>query len=221
MEDLEQPAGSPSLDAGPEPQGNNDPGDTLRPEVEEENGGGETPPMADPMADMETREDDEHPLTSNANGENGAGEGEDEGDNENPDNTGAAVEDDDDLESELEELDEKEFENFDPSALNLPEQPLAVDESNVALLGVHKRKRTADEEAERERKKKRKEKKRDKPKRSRKGGDEDDFEGGEEISGKRSRKGKVGSDGRPAKSKSRARTPDDVNEEELPPEERE
>lgn len=220
MEDLEQPAGSPSLDAGHEPQGNNDPGDNLRPEIEEENGGAVTPPMADPMADMETRDDDEHPLTADTNGANGSGEGEDEGDDENANNTGAAVDDDDDLESELEELDEKEFENFDPSALNLPDQPLAVDESNVALLGVHKRKRTAEEEAERERKKKRKEKKRDKPKRSRKGGDEDDFEGGEEMSGKRSRKAKAGADGRPAKSKSRARTPDDVDEENLSPEER-
>ena len=206
MEDLELPSGSPGLEAGEEPQGNDDPRDPLRPDVEEENNT-PTPPLANPDADMETREGDDTP-------------GGDDDDEDDPRTTDAAVLDDDDLESELDELDEKEFENFDPSALNIPDKPLQVDESNVALLGVHKRKRTAEEEAERDRKKKRKEKKRDKPKRSKKYGDgEDDFEGGEEIDGKRSRKNKVGADGRPLKSAPRrAATPE--NEDDLSPEER-
>ncbi|CAK4033860.1 Transcription factor IWS1 [Lecanosticta acicola] len=209
MEDLEQPDGPPSTYAGPEPQGNDDPQDPLRPDIEEENGAVGTPPMADPYADMETREDDEHPATPN-----GSKDDEAENADGNPDNTGAAAEDDDDLESELEELDDKEFENFDPSALNIPDKPIDVDESNVGLLGVHKRKRTDEEQAEYDaRKKKRKEKK----SRRRRGGDEDDFEGGEEVDGKRSRKSKAGADGRKSKA-GRARTPED--EENLSPEER-
>lgn len=222
MEDLELPAGSPSVDDAPEPQGNDDPGDPLRPEIEEENEPAGTPPMADPYADMETKDGDEdvaqrQAAEQQAQDDGDAGEAPADG---NPNNTGTAADDDDDLESELDELDEKEFENFDPSTLNIPDKPLDVDADNVALLGVHKRKRTAEEEAERERKKKKKEKKRDKPKRSRKGADEEDFEGGEEIDGKRSRKSKVGGDGRPVKRAGRAKTPEE-DVENLSPEERE
>ncbi|KAJ8606720.1 hypothetical protein MRB53_040739 [Persea americana] len=193
MEDLEIPAGSPVEDGGNEPQGNADPRDPLRPEIDEEDNAG-TPPIADPHADMETRADEQ-------NGE--------------PDDHGAdddAADDDDDLESELEELDEKEFEDFDASALNLPDQPKMVDESNVALLGVHKRKRTAEEEAERERKKKKKDKKRDKPKRSKKGAIDDDFTGGD---GGRARKSNIGPSGKTGR---RGRSPE--NEDQLTPDER-
>lgn len=207
MEDLEQPDGPPSTYPGPEPQGNEDPQDPLRPEIDEENDAAGTPPMADPYADMETREDDEHPATANK----GANDDEQENEDGNPDNTGTAAEDDDDLESELEELDEKEFENFDPSALNIPDKPIDVDESNVGLLGVHKRKRTTEEQDEYDaRKKKKKEKKRERAGRRRKGG-EDDFEGGEEVDGKRSRKSKA--------KAGRARTPPE-DEENLTPDER-
>ena len=128
MEDLEAAPGSPVKDNHNEPEGNNDPGDTLNPEHEQEN------------------------------------------------RYNAGAHDDDDDESELEELSEKEFEDFDPAALNIPDKPVQVDESNVGLLGVHKRKRT--DEEERERKKKKKEKKRDKQKRSKKtrrGDGDDDF----------------------------------------------
>ena len=99
-----------------------------------------------------------------------------------------------------------------------------MDESNVALLGVHKRKRT--EEEERERKKKKKEGRREKPKKSKKkvgvdgDVDDDDFEGGEEIDGKRARKSKVGADGRPMKNIRRARTPPLEDDENLTPDER-
>jgi hypothetical protein len=204
MEDLEPATGSPVLDNGNEPQGNDDAGDTLRPAVEEEDHAG-TPPMADPMADMETRGDDGVP------------------DGDADMNTDAAVQDqdnDDDMESDLEELDDQQFEDFDASALNIPDKPLQVDESNVGLLGVHKRKRTAEEEAERERKKKKKANRREKPKRSKRGEDEDDFEGGVEMDGKRLRKSK-GGEGRSGKSGGvrRARTPED--ESMLSPEERE
>lgn len=218
MEDLEQPD-SPTIDSHEnEPQGNQDPNDPLRPELEEENNAAGTPPMADPYADMEAQHD-EMP-TNGANGDDEEGMNDEEHDSGNPANTDAAVrnDDDDDDESDLEELDEQQFEDFDPEALNIPDKPIEVDGDNVGLLGVHKRKRTAEEEAERERKKKKKEKRREKPSRKKKGGDEDDFEGGVEIDGKRQRKSKVGADGRPVKSAKRAATP--VDEESLTPEER-
>ena len=210
MEDLEQPD-TPTINSFEnEPQGNDDPNDPLRPDVEEEDNAGGTPPMNDPHADTEANEDG---LPTN-----GAGDDMDEeADAGNPANTDRAVNDDDDDESELEELDEQEFADFDATALNIPDKPIDVDESNVALLGVHKRKRTAEEEAERERKKKKKEKKREKPSRKRRGGeDEDDFEGGPEMDGKRSRKSK-GS--KPSQSSRRERTPVDLDT--LPPDERE
>ncbi|KAK5132345.1 hypothetical protein LTR08_009180 [Meristemomyces frigidus] len=202
MEDLELPRGSPSAQDYEEPQGNDDPRDPLNPDIDEEDGA-RTPPLAQPTADTEAFDDDEAPETVAAMRDD---------------------EDGDDLdgdESELEELDEKEFEDFDPSALNIPDKPVAVDADNVGLLGVHKRKRT--EEEEQERKKKKKEGRREKPKRGKKvraGADEDDFEGGVEIDGKRVRKSKAGGDGRPTKApQRRPRTPE-VDEEQLSPEER-
>lgn len=209
MEDLEQPD-VPTVDSiDNEPQANADPNDPLRPEIEEEDNAGGTPPVADPHADTEVQEN---------GGSKSADElMDDEADAEKPVNGEDDNEDNDD-ESELEELDEQEFADFDATALNIPDKPIDVDESNVALLGVHKRKRTAEEEAERERKKKKKEKKREKPSsRKRRGGeDEDDFEGGPEMDGKRSRKSK-GS--KPSQSSRRERTPIDLDT--LPPDERE
>lgn len=197
MEDLEGPPGSPQLLDGEEPQGLNDPRDTQNANYEEEHS--PDAPIAEPTADVDTFEDDEAPETVEKM------------------NDGAekAAADDSDNESELEELDETQFQDFDAAALNIP---VAVDESNVGRLGVHKRKRT--EEEERERKKKKKEGKREKPKRRKKEttGD-DDLEGGVEIDGKRARKGKVSADGQPVKSVRRAKTPED--EESLTPDERE
>lgn len=210
MEDLEQPAGSPVLqDEEDEPQGLNDPGDILNPDIEEEDR--PNAPLGDPTADVDAFEDEEAPQTVQTMNAQEEAEEQDI----------AADGADSDAESELEELDETQFQDFDPAALNIPDAPVQVDDSNVGLLGVHKRKRT--EEEERERRKKRKEGKREKPKRSRekKDSDEDDFEGGVELDGKRARKNKVGADGRPVKSSNvrRARTPED--DESLTPEERE
>lgn len=206
MEDLEGAPGSPALQDNEESQGNNDPSDPLQPGREEEDR--PDAPIGDPTADVDAFEDEEAPETVEAM-------------NNAANDDGSAVKDDDDDEeeedSDLEELDETQFQDFDPSALNIPDKPMVVDDTNVGLLGVHKRKRT--EEEERERKKKRKEGRREKPKRSKKTGDEDDFEGGEEIDGKRSRKGKVGADGRPVKARSR-RTPTPEDEDSLTPEER-
>jgi transcription factor SPN1 len=87
-----------------------------------------------------------------------------------------------------------------------------LDDSNVGLLGVHKRKRAEGEDGER--KKKKKEGRREKAKKVRAGGDdEDNFEGGPEIEGSRRKKA-----GTAAKRAPRARSPE--NEDNLSPEER-
>lgn len=193
MEDLSPAPGSLALDDHTAIEGNNDPQDPSRPEIEEEDNAG-TPPMADPTQDMDAVEDAP-----------GVNADEDDDDEAMSDNASDA----------LSEVDEAQFADFDPSAIQIEDKPIAVDETNVALLGVHKRKRTEAEEAER--KKKKKLGRREKPKKSKRTVDEeDDFEGGVEIDGKRMRRSKVGGDG--AKKTKRARTPE--NEDNLTPEER-
>lgn len=125
-----------------------------------------------------------------------------------------------DNDSVLSDVDEAQFEDFDPANIAIDERPIAVDEQNVKLLGRHKRKR--DGEVDGEKPKKKKEGKREKPKKSRKKRDVDDnFSGGEELEGKRARKSKAFTENgeKPEKPKQRrAPTPD--NEEELDPAER-
>ncbi|KAI4126669.1 MAG: hypothetical protein LQ347_004877, partial [Umbilicaria vellea] len=130
---------------------------------------------------------------------------------------------DDDLSDSdiLSDVDEAQFEDFDPANVAIDDRPaIAVDEDNVKLLGRHKRKRDGEGEVEGGKKKK-KEGKRDKPKKLRKKRDEDDnFSGGEELEGKRVRKKKAeGAEGvRKEKVRPRKATPED--EEQLDPEER-
>lgn len=192
MEDLEVPGGSPVQQNPPEPEGNNDAGDIQKPEIEEEHT--RTPPLAEPTDDLDAH--DEAPEAGD----------DDDDDDAAPNN---------DHDSDLDELDEAQFDNFDPESatVNVPDQPVAVDDSNVALLGVHKRKRVEGEDGER--KKKKKEGRREKVKKVRAGGDddEDNFEGGPQIEGSRRKKA-----GTAAKRAPRARTPE--NEDSLSPEER-
>jgi transcription factor SPN1 len=191
MEDLEVPNGSPVHQNPPEPEGNNDAGDILNPDIEEEHT--RTPPLADPTDDLDAH--DSAPEAGNDDDEEEA----------EPNN---------DADSDLDELDEAQFDNFDPESatVNVPDQPVAVDDSNVGLLGVHKRKRAEGEDGER--KKKKKEGRREKAKKVRAGGDdEDNFEGGPEIEGSRRKKA-----GTAAKRAPRARSPE--NEDNLSPEER-
>jgi len=92
-----------------------------------------------------------------------------------PDQDVEVTEDKDDLsddDSILSEIDEAQFDAFDPSAVSIEERPVPVDENNIALIGTHKRKR-ADGEGEEGRKKKR-EGKREKSKKSRAPRDEDE-----------------------------------------------
>jgi transcription factor SPN1 len=127
--------------------------------------------------------------------------------------------DDHDDSDALSDVDEAQFDDFDPDNLALEErEQIAIDDSNVALLGVHKRKRT-EAEIEESRKKKRKEKKRDRPKKSRRRREGSEvFSGGEELNGKRSRKRKEDGESRP---KARSRVQEEVDESTLTPEERE
>ena len=138
-------------------------------------------------------------------------------------NPRADMDDISDNESILSDVDEAQFEDFDPNQIAIEERPaIAVDEDNVKLLGRHKRKRDGEADGEGSKKKK-KEGKREKPKKIRKKQDsDDDFSGGQEMEGKRIRKKKPftesGEKVRKEKPKVRRATPE--NEEAMDPEER-
>lgn len=202
MEDLEPAAGTtPPADADI-PSAGNDPRDPGRPEVDEDD---TSAPIGAPQQDPDVTEDKE--------------ELEDLSDLDDANNNAAAdnLDPDSDADSELSEIDEAQFEDFDPTNIAIEERPVAVDESNVNLLKASKRKRADGEDAGT--KKKRKEGRREKPKKSRVGPDDDDFSGGEEIEGKRKRKSKAVDGERKEKPRQR-RPPTPENEEHLTPEER-
>lgn len=174
-----------SVPNSPMPEAGQDPEDPLAPEIEEEHVN--NPPAAFPGQDMEVTAENE------------------------------VNNDDHDHDSDdLSDVDEAQFDDFNPDDLALEErEQIAIDDSNVALLGVHKRTRT-EAEIEESRKKRKKEKKRDRPKKSRRTREgSENFSGGEEVSGKRSRK--RDGEGRPRSKK----VPEDIDESTLTPEERE
>jgi transcription factor SPN1 len=118
---------------------------------------------------------------------------------------------DSDDESLLSEVDEAQFANFDPSAVQVAPD---LDTLNKTIK-VTKRKRADGDEP---RPKKKKEATREKIKKNRRRADSDDgFSGGEQLDGKRSRKSKSGADGE--KIKKRVIVPE-INEDDLTPEER-
>lgn len=138
-------------------------------------------------------------------------------------NSRADVDDLSDNDSVLSDVDEAQFEDFDPNQVAIEERPIAVDEDTVKLLGRHKRKRADGEVDGDGGKKKKKEGKREKVKKARKRQDsDDDFSGGQEVEGKRVRKRKAFTEegGKPRKEKQKPRKPSPENEEELDPEER-
>jgi transcription factor SPN1 len=150
---------------------------------------------------------------------------EDEAPINTPPESPAANDDDDDGlddESDLSEVDEAQFDNFEPTIVDRP-QP--VDAENIRAIGVHKRKRPttgtegADEKEERRKEKRKKDSRARKPKRSRKTREELDqdekFSGGEQIEGKRARRGRGEGERRP-----RAPVEDDEPDENLTPDER-
>ncbi|EXJ93821.1 hypothetical protein A1O1_02214 [Capronia coronata CBS 617.96] len=117
--------------------------------------------------------------------------------------------DDSDDESLLSEVDEAQFADFDPTAVQV-----APDFDTLSkAIHVKKRKRVDGEDAA---PKKKKERTRERARKNRRRQDSDDgFSGGEEIDGKRSRKPKDGDGERKARP---ARV--EINEEDLTPEER-
>lgn len=134
-----------------------------------------------------------------------------------------------DNDSILSDVDEAQFEDFDPANVAIDDRPaIAVDEDNVRLLGRHIKRKRDEEAGDGEGgKKKKKEGKREKPKKLRKSrddDDEDDFSGGQELEGKRARRKKSITEGgsgqrKAAKAKARNQTPE--NEDALDPEESE
>jgi transcription factor SPN1 len=121
--------------------------------------------------------------------------------------------DDSDDDSLLSEVDEAQFADFDATAVQI-----APDlETLNRTIKAKKRKRPEGEDAMKP--KKRKEGTREKVKKNRRKVDSDDgFSGGEEIEGKRSRKSKPGTDGQ--KERKRRAIEDEINDEDLTPEER-
>jgi transcription factor SPN1 len=78
------------------------------------------------------------------------------GDNDDDENEGGISDD----ESILSEVDEAQFEDFNPENVDVEDRPqLAIDEENLKLIGRHKRKRTDDGEGRSRRKEGRREKK--------------------------------------------------------------
>lgn len=134
-----------------------------------------------------------------------------------------------DNDSILSDVDEAQFEDFDPANVAIDDRPaIAVDEDNVRLLGRHIKRKREEEPGDGEGgKRKKREGKREKPKKPRKQRDddeEDDFSGGQELEGKRARRKKSITEGgsgprKATKAKARNTTPE--NEDSLDPEESE
>ncbi|GLI73896.1 transcription factor iws1 [Penicillium ochrochloron] len=117
------------------------------------------------------------------------------GNNDDDENEGGISDD----ESILSEVDEAQFEDFNPENVDVEDRPqLAIDEENLKLIGRHKRKRTDDGEGRSRRKEGRREKK------SRRAQDEDE-----------------GEDGSRRKERKKKEASPDTDEETLDPETRE
>ncbi|KAF2710901.1 transcription factor IWS1 [Pleomassaria siparia CBS 279.74] len=171
----------------PLPEAGHDPQDPLRPEIDEENST-PNPPIGDAYQDMEvTDEKAEMP------------------DQDDVEEAGLS-----DNESVLSELDDGQFDEFDAGDIAIENRPAQIiDDTNVNLIGVHKRKRT---EADGELPKKKK-KRADKPRRKKARGD-DEVSGNEDSGTRKSRRSKK-------EGKVRERAPADEEEDaNLTPEER-
>ncbi|KAF2796434.1 transcriptional elongation factor-like protein Iws1 [Melanomma pulvis-pyrius CBS 109.77] len=183
---MEDPEFKSSHSNSPLPEAGHDPDDPLRPEIDEENST-PNPPITDPHQDMEvTDERAEMP------------------DQDDLEEAGLS-----DNESVLSELDEGQFEDFDAADLDIEERPAQmIDDTNVNLIGVHKRKRT---EADGELPKKKK-KKADKPRRKKTRGD-DEVSANEDSGTRKSRRSRK-------EGKTKDRAPAEEEDESLTPEER-
>ncbi|KAF2274285.1 uncharacterized protein EI97DRAFT_435371 [Westerdykella ornata] len=183
MEDVEF---TRSHSNSPLPEAGHDPGDPLRPEIDEENST-PNPPITDPQLDMEVQEDDEKGILP---------------DQQDIEEAGLS-----DNESALSEVDEAQFEDFDIGDIAVQERPAQIiDDTNLNLIGVHKRKR-AEGEGEAPKKKK---KRADKPRRKK--AKDNEGAAGDETGARKTRKSR-------REGRVRGASPDEVAEEQLSPEE--
>lgn len=186
MEDVSLPS---SPDPSHLPEARHDPADPLRPEINKEDST-PTARIADPTLDTEAVDEQERQVDEDDDGLS-------------------------DAESALSEVDEAQFEDFDPANIAIEDRPaIVVDETNVALIGVHKRKRTEGEGDGEGKKKKKRDNRRERPRKSKKRRDEDEqLSGGEEVEGRRRTKRREGG------GRTRGATPEE-DDEHLAPEER-
>ncbi|KAL5002587.1 transcription factor iws1 [Aspergillus recurvatus] len=92
--------------------------------------------------DADTDDNDAKPAVDNDLDKDNANQNENEGQNELSENNLG----DSDDESILSEVDEAQFEDFDPENVDIEDRPqLDIDEENLKLIGRHKRKRTEEE----------------------------------------------------------------------------
>jgi len=98
-----------------------------------------------------------------------------------------------DNDSELSDVDEAAFADFDPNSVALADRPVAIDEEITRGLKASKIKRT-------DRESKKKEAKRDKSKKKRRREEDEDASAVEEVEGKRSRKTKRTTAGRSSRT---------------------
>lgn len=147
-------------------------------------------PQAGSRAASPEQDDAEKVVTPGA-AQDDEGEQENSG-NQEGDGLGGLSDDNDDAvpsddESILSEVDEAQFDNFDPENVEVDDRPqLAIDEENLKLIGRHKRKRAEGEEGRSRKKEGRREKKR-------RGHDDEDEDAPEGSSARRERKKKAAS----------------------------
>ena len=129
-------------------------------EVDEQQQQQEAPPTpgGDAVSDEEPAKEVEAEAEPEA--EEQQQEQEEQGEEEAAQDNGGDNDDDDDEdkisddESILSEVDEAQFEDFDPENVDIEDRPqLAIDEDNLKLIGRHKRKRTEGGEEERSKRK--------------------------------------------------------------------
>ncbi|KAL4915131.1 hypothetical protein BDW62DRAFT_219660 [Aspergillus aurantiobrunneus] len=159
------------MSASPEPNASA----TTSPIESEQNAEAVQPPTPGAGDDADANDSDAKPAEDNDNAVDNT--------NENELNEHDLVGSDD--ESILSEVDEAQFEDFDPENVDIEDRPqLDIDEENLKLIGRHKRKRTGDEEGTSRRKKEGRRKK------SRRHAEDEDG-GGDGEGGERRRKKKV------------------------------
>ncbi|KHN94390.1 transcription factor IWS1 [Metarhizium album ARSEF 1941] len=111
----------------------------------------------------------------------------------------------------LSEIDENEFEDYDPETANIEDRPVDIDEDIARTLKATKRKRVAGDAPKKSREGRREKKRRDRD-------DDVAMEDGSEVDGKASRRARRTGEGERRRAK--PGTPEPENEEELSPEER-